>query len=80
VAIPAAGRVWRPTVDPKGANAVYWSGMLAEDNSPSGWRTGEGKLVLGRWGDVAAPDPSATAPAPASRVTPATRRRSPRVR
>ena len=63
VAIPAAGRVWRPTVDPKGANAVYWSGMLAQDNSASGWRTGEGKLVLGRWGDVAAPDPSATAPA-----------------
>ena len=65
VAIPSAGRVWRPTVDPTGANAVYWSGMLAQDGS-SGWRTGEGKLVLGRWADVASSDPSASATAPAA--------------
>ena len=65
VAIPAAGRVWRPTVDPKGANAVYWSGMLAQDGS-SGWRTGEGKLVLGRWADVATSDPGGSATPPAA--------------
>src|SRR4029079_16875383 len=64
VAIPSAGRVWRPTVDPTGANAVYWSGMLAPDGSS--WRTGEGKLMLGRWADVATSGPSASATAPAA--------------
>jgi hypothetical protein len=67
VALPVAGKVWRPAVDPSGATAVYWAGELAPDAEGAGWKTVEGNLVLGRWGDLdATPDPSAAATAPAA--------------
>jgi hypothetical protein len=60
-ALPAAGNAWRPAVDPKGSNAVYWTGTLAPDGA-HGWKADEGRLVIGRWGDGSAA-PDATAPA-----------------
>ncbi|HEX5015309.1 MAG TPA: zf-HC2 domain-containing protein [Candidatus Limnocylindrales bacterium] len=59
-----AGRAWRPAVDPKGETAVYWAGMLAPTGDPADWRAQEGRLVLGRWGDLAAPTASAEPTAP----------------
>jgi hypothetical protein len=65
VALPAAGSIWRPVVDRSGTNAVYWTGSLARDGD--GWQAGDGRLVIGRWGDAAtAPDASAPATAPAA--------------
>ena len=64
VTLPGAGSVWRPSVDRSGTNAVYWTGSLERDGD--GWKTGDGKLVIGRWGDAAtAPDATAAATAPA---------------
>jgi hypothetical protein len=59
--LPAAGNAWRPAVDPKGSNAVYWTGTLAPDGA-HGWKTDRGRLVIGRWGDIGTA-PDATAPA-----------------
>jgi hypothetical protein len=72
VALPGAGSVWRPVVDATGANAVYWTGDLAWEGD--GWKTGKGRLVIGRWGDAAtAPNASAVATAPAESDQPQAR-------
>jgi hypothetical protein len=58
---PETGNVWRPTVDPSGAVAVYWAGTLDKDGDH--WSTDAGNLVLGRWrsgGDTAGSNASAT--------------------
>jgi hypothetical protein len=69
------GRAWRPVVDPTERSAVYWSGGLEATADGLGWKTTEGKLVLGRWDDVtasaspevsASPDADATAAPDAS--------------
>ncbi|MFL5751130.1 MAG: zf-HC2 domain-containing protein [Chloroflexota bacterium] len=72
IPLPAAGAVWRPAVDPKGESAVYWSGSLATAPDGADWRTGDGRLVIGRWGDIATSagaTPRATAPAASEQVT-----------
>ena len=67
VALPGAGLAWRPAVDPSGETAVYWAGTLAPTDDASTWEAEDGRLVIGRWGDLVAPDPSAsTAPPDAS--------------
>jgi hypothetical protein len=72
VALPGAGSVWRPSVDRSGTNAVYWTGGLEREGD--GWKTGDGKLVIGRWGDAAtAPQASALATAPAASDQPSAR-------
>jgi putative zinc finger protein len=63
-AMPGAGLAWRPAVDPRGENAVYWAGTLTRDADGAPLRTDEGRLVLGRWGDVRVADPSTSPPAP----------------
>jgi hypothetical protein len=47
------GRAWRPVVDPTGRTAIYWSGGLEPTADGLGWTTTEGRLVVGRWEDVA---------------------------
>jgi len=64
VALPEAGLAWRPAVDPSGENAVYWSGALTQSDDGSTWQAEVGRLVIGRWGDLTAPDPSASPIAP----------------
>ena len=64
VALPGAGLAWRPAVDPSGETAVYWAGTLAPTDDPAAWETQDGRLVIGRWGDVATPDPSASVEPP----------------
>ena len=60
-ALPATGRAWRPAVDPRGESAVYWAGTLEPGADGADWRTVDGRLVLGRWGEAGeAPDPSAS--------------------
>ena len=49
VALPQTGLAWRPAVDPTGGSAVYWAGTLEPTDDGLGWRTDEGRLVLGRW-------------------------------
>ncbi|HET9346338.1 MAG TPA: zf-HC2 domain-containing protein [Candidatus Limnocylindrales bacterium] len=63
-ALPGAGLAWRPAVDPSGETAVYWAGTLAPTDDPSTWDTQDGRLVIGRWGELEAPDPSASAAPP----------------
>jgi hypothetical protein len=65
VGLPEAGRVWRPAVAPGGESAVYWSGSLAPATDGGGWKPRDGRLVIGRWGDVT-PEASASATAPAA--------------
>jgi hypothetical protein len=69
VAIPEAGSVWRPAVDPTGASAVYWTGTLAPADDGAGWQAADGRLVIGRWDDIGAPAPSASAEATAPAAT-----------
>jgi hypothetical protein len=64
VALPGAGLAWRPAVDPSGETAVYWAGTLAPTDDPATWETQDGRLVIGRWGDLDVPDPSASAALP----------------
>ena len=66
VALPGAGLAWRPAVDPSGETAVYWAGTLAPTNDASTWEAQDGRLVIGRWGDLEAPDPSASTAPPAA--------------
>src|SRR5262245_65402 len=54
VAVPEAGSVWRPAVDPSGSSAVYWTGTLAPTDGGAGWKAGDGRVVIGRWSDVEA--------------------------
>jgi hypothetical protein len=61
--LPQAGLAWRPVVDPTGRTAVYWSGRLAPSSDGLGWITRAGKLVVGRWDDVAATGSAAPAAA-----------------
>jgi anti-sigma factor RsiW len=68
VALPDAGRSWRPAVDPSGRKAVYWAGSLRATGQP-GFAPDAGRLVLGSWSsepgvnDGASSSPSAaTAP------------------
>jgi hypothetical protein len=69
VALADAGLAWRPAVDPTGEHAVYWAGTVAR-NADGGFDPADGRLVIGRWGDVAAPDPSGSPDAGASAETP----------
>jgi hypothetical protein len=65
VALTDAGLAWRPAVDPTGERAVYWAGTVAQ-NADGGFDTADGRLVIGRWGDIAVPDPSGSPDASAS--------------
>jgi hypothetical protein len=63
VAVPGVGSAWRPSVDPSGRKAVYWSGSLRATDEP-GFAPKAGRLVLGPWtvdaaGDDASPSASA---------------------
>ena len=69
VALTDAGMAWRPTVDPTGERAVYWAGTVAP-NADGGFDTADGRLVIGRWGDIASPAPSGSPDASASAQTP----------
>ncbi len=48
VALPEAGRAWRPALDPSGRKAVYWAGTLRATED-SGFAPDAGRLVLGSW-------------------------------
>ena len=48
VALPQAGRAWRPALDPSGRKAVYWAGTLRATEAP-GFAPDAGRLVLGSW-------------------------------
>jgi hypothetical protein len=65
VALPQAGLVWRPAVDPTRRAAVYWAGTLEPSADGTSWTTVTGRLVLGRW-STEATDASASPPASAS--------------
>ncbi len=62
VLLPETGLAWRPVVDPNEGSAVYWAGSLEPTDDGLGWRTVEGRLVLGRWSvqEQSSSAPSAT--------------------
>lgn len=64
-ALPATGRAWRPAVDPSGESAAYWAGTLEPTADGVDWRTVDGRLVLGRWGDAGEPPDASASPAEA---------------
>ena len=65
--LPAAGRAWRPAVDPSGRKAVYWAGTLRATVAP-GFAPDAGRLVLGTWTpDETAVDTGSQSP-PASAI------------
>ncbi len=41
---------WRPSVDPFGSRAVYWTGRLDPRTDGPGFKPGAGELVIGSWG------------------------------
>ena len=42
---------WRPTVGPDGTTAVWWDGTVTLATDGVTWIPGDGRLVLGSWGD-----------------------------
>ena len=63
--LPQTGNAWRPSVDPFGSRAVYWTGRLDARTDGPGFRPGAGELVIGSWGTgTSAPTegPQPTAP------------------
>jgi hypothetical protein len=64
--LPQTGNAWRPSVDPSGRQAIYWTGHLRATTDGPGFAPETGRLVLGAWGTgSSAPTegPSPTAPA-----------------
>jgi hypothetical protein len=71
-ALPETGRTWRPSVDPTGRRAVYWTGTLKPAADAPVDLPDDGQLVVGDWvrdlpsgsdapRDTPAPDDQATA-------------------
>ena len=71
-ALPETGRTWRPSVDPTGRRAVYWTGTLKPAADAPVDLPDDGRLVIGDWvrdlpspsdapRDTPAPDDQATA-------------------
>jgi hypothetical protein len=65
--LPQVGKAWRPSVDPNGRQAVYWTGRLRSTIDSPGFVPDSGRLVLGAWSvlDASTPtsEPTPTAPA-----------------
>jgi len=49
VPLPQTGRTWRPSVDPSGRRAVYWTGSLRRSADAPIDLPDEGRLVIGDW-------------------------------
>lgn len=49
VQLPQTGRTWRPSVDPHGRQAVYWTGSLRRAEDAPMYLPDAGRLVLGDW-------------------------------
>ncbi|HET9614596.1 MAG TPA: hypothetical protein VFP22_07275, partial [Candidatus Limnocylindrales bacterium] len=52
IEIARGERTWRPTVDPSGHRAVYWTGSLQRAANAPVYVPADGRLVIGDW-DVA---------------------------
>jgi hypothetical protein len=50
VALPQTGRTWKPSVDPTGRVAVYWTGTLRRAADDPADVPEDGSLVVGDWG------------------------------
>jgi hypothetical protein len=64
--LPQAGNAWRPSVDPSGRQAVYWTGRLRLTDDAKAYTPDTGRLVVGAWTAAASTPssgPAATAPA-----------------
>jgi putative zinc finger protein len=58
-ALPETGRMWRPSVDPTGRRAVYWTGTLKPAADAPVDLPDAGQLVIGDWvADLPAPSAS----------------------
>jgi hypothetical protein len=64
VALPQTGWSWRPSVDPTGRRAVYWTGTLRRSADAPADVPDAGRLVVGDWatGDAAPSGPLPTTP------------------
>jgi hypothetical protein len=64
IALPQTGRTWRPSVDPTGRRAVYWTGTLRRSDNVPADVPDAGRLVVGDWatGDAPSGSPLATPP------------------
>ncbi len=64
VPLPQTGRTWRPSVDPSGRRAVYWTGSLRRSSEAPVDLPDDGRLVVGDWatGDAAASGSPAATP------------------
>lgn len=68
------GDLWLPVVDPTASRVAYWSGTIVADGTGTGWRLGEGRLLLDGWRGQPVDGPAASgdlgSPAPSSDVEP----------
>ncbi len=46
---PQTGRTWRPSVDPTGHRAIYWTGSLRKAADSAVYLPDAGRLVVGDW-------------------------------
>jgi hypothetical protein len=74
--LPQVGNAWRPSVDPHGRQAVYWTGRLRPAGDGPGFVPDSGRLVLGAWGtEETTPTGEASPtsePSPTSEASPTT--------
>jgi hypothetical protein len=68
--LPQTGNAWRPSVDPFGRQAVYWTGHLHPRADGPGFMPDTGRLVVGTWGaGTSAPTDGPTPTAPTDQAT-----------
>ena len=68
--LPQTGNAWRPSVDPFGRQAVYWTGRLQPRTDGPGFTPDTGRLVVGTWGTgTSAPTDGPTPTAPVDQTT-----------
>jgi hypothetical protein len=60
--LPQAGNAWRPSVDPTGRQAVYWTGHLRPRLDGPGYAPAAGRLVLGAWDTATSAESGAPSP------------------
>ncbi len=64
VPLPQTGHTWKPSVDPTGRVAVYWTGTLRRSGDPAADAPDQGSLVIGDWGTGDSAPSSGTPAAP----------------
>jgi len=62
--LPETGNAWRPSVDPFGLKAVYWTGRLQPRADGPGYAPDTGRLVVGMWSAATGTPTDGSSPTP----------------